>query len=77
MAVHPSPGPSGYGISRDEFVSLLRDAKARGRILELLERAGGGLDPDDADDVARAHDVIQADTTLRRAVYQIAMDIWR
>ena len=67
----------GYSITEPEFASLLDDKASRTFILLDLRSWGIDLDPEDAESITRVHGLIQADPERQRAIYQIAMALWR
>jgi hypothetical protein len=70
-------GATGYEISEDEFARLLDDAAARRKILRAFSSWGLTVDRADPASIAAAHSTVQADPVRQRAIYQIAMDLWR
>ena len=69
--------PSGYEISEAEFASLFADAATARRLRRILAAWGLGIDPADPSSIGVAHSRIQNDPARQRAVYQVAMDLWR
>lgn len=68
---------AGYALSEREFARLLDDEPSRAEILGTLSGWGIALDPADPASVAAAHDLVQSDPGRQRAVYQVAMRLWR
>mgnify|MGYP001812000062 CR=1 FL=1 len=68
---------TGYAISELEFARLLDDAGARRKVLRALRSWGLTVDRTDPASIAAAHATVQEDPVRQRAIYQIAMDLWR
>jgi hypothetical protein len=68
---------SGYEISEREFETLFADDATARRLRRMLASWGLGIDLTDPVSVSAIHSEIQRNPDRRRAVYQVAMDLWR
>jgi hypothetical protein len=68
---------TGYAITEREFVSIFDDRRTAQRLRRLLIDWQLDLDLSDPLSVRAVHESIQRDPDRHKAVYQIAMDLWR
>jgi hypothetical protein len=68
---------TGYEIDEREFVSLFGDRRTAARLRRALRDWQLELDLSDPESVRATHAAVQREPARQRAVYQIAMDLWR
>jgi hypothetical protein len=68
---------TGYEIDEREFVSLFGDRRTAERLRRVLRTWQLELDLSDPASVRAVHAAVQREPERQRAVYQIAMDLWR
>ena len=68
---------TGYEIDEREFASLFDDPRTAQRLRRALRDWRLELDLSDPASVHSVHAAIQGAPERQRAVYQIAMDLWR